>query len=223
MKNLFIINEDERNRILNLHETATKGQYLNEQKPDNLMPGQPDNLLNPRSNSTTSAATPKPKNIVQSTYEKYKDKVSVGNCPSGQTFSYPQNKCVPTSSSEATAGTTESKKTGGYGVDYIKQAQKLLGLSEKEQDGKFGPKTLEALKTKLGVPSTTQTTGGTQQGQTTGGTQQGQTTGGTQQGQTTGGTQQGQTTGGTQQGQTTGGTQQGQTTTVDTIDSRSPW
>jgi len=31
MKNLFIINEDEKNRILNLHESATKRQYLLEQ------------------------------------------------------------------------------------------------------------------------------------------------------------------------------------------------
>jgi hypothetical protein len=31
MKNLFIINEDEKNRILNLHESATKRQYLQEQ------------------------------------------------------------------------------------------------------------------------------------------------------------------------------------------------
>lgn len=31
MKNLFIINEEEKNRILNLHESATKRQYLNEQ------------------------------------------------------------------------------------------------------------------------------------------------------------------------------------------------
>jgi len=189
MKNLFIINEDERNRILNLHETATKGQYLNEQPLTNQSPFTPnpttvsDSSVNIAPNP--SAATPKPKNIVQATYEKYKDKVSVGNCPSGQVFSYPQNKCVPTSSSEATAGTTEPKKTGGYGVDYIKQAQKLLGLSEKEQDGKFGPKTLEALKTKLGVPTTTQTTGGTQTGGTApAGAQQGQTTGETQQGQT---------------------------------------
>jgi hypothetical protein len=34
MKNLFLINEDERNRILNLHETATKRQYLSEQSKD---------------------------------------------------------------------------------------------------------------------------------------------------------------------------------------------
>lgn len=34
MKNLFLINEDERNRILNLHETATKNQYLTEQSDE---------------------------------------------------------------------------------------------------------------------------------------------------------------------------------------------
>jgi peptidoglycan hydrolase-like protein with peptidoglycan-binding domain len=32
MKNLFIINEEEKNRILNLHETATKRHYLSEQQ-----------------------------------------------------------------------------------------------------------------------------------------------------------------------------------------------
>ena len=32
MKNLFTINEEEKNRILNLHETATKRHYLSEQK-----------------------------------------------------------------------------------------------------------------------------------------------------------------------------------------------
>jgi hypothetical protein len=37
MKNLFIINEEEKNRILNLHETATKRHYLTEQ----LKQGQP--------------------------------------------------------------------------------------------------------------------------------------------------------------------------------------
>ena len=34
MKNLFIINEEEKNRILNLHETATKRHYLSEQALD---------------------------------------------------------------------------------------------------------------------------------------------------------------------------------------------
>ena len=33
----------------------------------------------------------------------------------------------------------------------VQQAQALLGMAQAEQDGKFGPKTLQALKTKLGV------------------------------------------------------------------------
>ena len=33
----------------------------------------------------------------------------------------------------------------------VQQAQALLGMSQAEQDGKFGPKTLQALKTKLGI------------------------------------------------------------------------
>ena len=40
MKNLFLINEDEKSRILNLHETATKRQYLPEQVKKGL-PGDP--------------------------------------------------------------------------------------------------------------------------------------------------------------------------------------
>jgi len=35
--------------------------------------------------------------------------------------------------------------------NYVQQAQVLLGIPQAEQDGKFGPKTLQALKTKLGV------------------------------------------------------------------------
>jgi hypothetical protein len=45
-------------------------------------------------------------------------------------------------------------------VPYIKQAQKLLGVKE---DGDFGPKTLEALKTKLGVTTQTTTSSNTPQ------------------------------------------------------------
>ena len=33
----------------------------------------------------------------------------------------------------------------------VQQAQALLGIPQAEQDGKFGPKTLQALKTKLGI------------------------------------------------------------------------
>ena len=39
MKNLFILSEEEKNRILNLHESATKRQYLSEQPTSDF--GQP--------------------------------------------------------------------------------------------------------------------------------------------------------------------------------------
>ena len=42
MKNLFTINEEEKNRILNLHETATKNHYLTEQSLDLGQPSQPE-------------------------------------------------------------------------------------------------------------------------------------------------------------------------------------
>ena len=43
MKNLFLINEEEKNRILNLHETATKKHYLSEQPTLDLgQPTQPE-------------------------------------------------------------------------------------------------------------------------------------------------------------------------------------
>ena len=38
MKNLFTINEEEKNRILNLHETATKRHYLSEQGNSDFKP-----------------------------------------------------------------------------------------------------------------------------------------------------------------------------------------
>jgi len=41
----------------------------------------------------------------------------------------------------------DSSQTGNS----VQQAQALLGMPQAEQDGKFGPKTLQALKTKLGV------------------------------------------------------------------------
>jgi hypothetical protein len=38
MKKLYFLNEEEKNRILNLHENATKRQYLSEQNPVQLPP-----------------------------------------------------------------------------------------------------------------------------------------------------------------------------------------
>jgi len=41
MKNLFILSEEEKNRILNLHESATKRHYLSEQEIKQGQPGDP--------------------------------------------------------------------------------------------------------------------------------------------------------------------------------------
>jgi hypothetical protein len=67
--------------------------------------------------------------------------------------------------STTTQTTTAQKKYSSLS-DYVKEAQTLLGVTS---DGKFGPKTLEALKSKIGVSGTQQTSTGTTQ--TSGATQ----------------------------------------------------
>ena len=59
------------------------------------------------------------------------------------------------------------QKTYSSLADYVKEAQTLLGVTA---DGKFGPKTLEALKSKLGTSGTQQSSTGTTQTSTTGST-----------------------------------------------------
>jgi hypothetical protein len=49
MKNLFTINEEEKNRILNLHENATKRQYLSEQANMGFDVTNPYNMVNKNS------------------------------------------------------------------------------------------------------------------------------------------------------------------------------
>ena len=76
---------------------------------------------------------------------------------------YCQGNKISTTPPTQNKGTGGSTNTGGgssyYGSNYVKEAQKLIGMSDAEQDGKFGPKTLEVLKAKLGqTTSTTKTT-----------------------------------------------------------------
>lgn len=64
-----------------------------------------------------------------------------------------------TQQSTTTTTTTASPKKVNTNIsDYVKEAQTLLGVTA---DGKFGPKSLEALKLKLGTTSTSGTTGTT--------------------------------------------------------------
>lgn len=62
---------------------------------------------------------------------------------------------------------TQQQKTYSSLADYVKEAQTLLGVTA---DGKFGPKTLEALKSKLGTSGTQSSNTGTTQTSTTGST-----------------------------------------------------
>jgi hypothetical protein len=140
MKKLFLINEDEKNRILNLHENATKRQYLGEQE---TAPA-----------DTTRVATNRPPST------------------QGQAVAMGQtSRRIQTQTPKSNQTNTTSKQ---YGVNYIKMAQQLLGVTA---DGKFGPKTLAALQSKLNVntggqpdvePQTETPTSGAQQGVTTG-------------------------------------------------------
>jgi hypothetical protein len=57
MKNLFIINEEEKNRILNLHETATQRHYLSEQNNQFLF-SNPKDPLNTKQNSMVLQGDP---------------------------------------------------------------------------------------------------------------------------------------------------------------------
>lgn len=66
-KNLFIINEDEKNRILNLHETATKNQYLFEQA----------------STGTTTAATTNTTSTVTTSGRTASVRATTAKCPAG--------------------------------------------------------------------------------------------------------------------------------------------
>ena len=114
----------------------------------------------------------------QTTYYKGADgKVGVLQGP----YALPQGATAITqqeyqtaSATQPTTGTQQQpatqatqQKTYSSLADYVKEAQTLLGVTA---DGKFGPKTLEALKSKLGTSGTQQSSTGTTQTSTTGST-----------------------------------------------------
>jgi len=63
MKKLYFLNEEEKNRILNLHESATKRQYLSEELPYT------DNSVN-LSSRTNNTSKDTPKNVSQAELDK---------------------------------------------------------------------------------------------------------------------------------------------------------
>jgi hypothetical protein len=155
MKNLFVITNEERNRVLNLHENATKRQYLTEQ-PTNYepfsMPNGSFRIKDKRTNQFVLNANNKV--IVTKTEVDAQNYI---------------NNTLRDSPPQTPEPSTQNTQTNVqyYGTDFVKQAQTLLGMKGNQVDGKFGDKTLAALKAKLGGNVNT---GAAQTGTTQGGT-----------------------------------------------------
>ena len=149
MKNLFLINEDEKNRILNLHENATKQQYLTEQSTNYTPIQRKDGKFYIKDNRTNQYVLNNDNNVIVTKTEE-----------DAQNYINNTLKDSPPQIPEPSAQNAQTN-VQYYGTDSVKEAQKLLGMTGKQVDGKFGPKTLAALKAKLG--------GGTAAGTTAGG------------------------------------------------------
>lgn len=104
-----------------------------------------------------------PQGATSITQQEYQNALSGQPQPSTTTQ---QTNTGTTQTSATTQQTTTTQKKYSSLSDYVKEAQTLLGVTS---DGKFGPKTLEALKSKIGVSGTQQTSTGTTQ--TSGATQ----------------------------------------------------
>jgi len=127
MKNLFVITEEDRKRILGLHESATKRQYLKEQEQYY------------RDAQGKVFYLPGPQNI-----------------PAGGTKITKQeyDTAMKTQAADPNTSTTNKLATGGN--PKVKQIQKKLMdlgysslLGDKRDDGVLGPKTLDAVLTAL--------------------------------------------------------------------------
>ena len=75
---------------------------------------------------------------------------SIGYSISGVTYYNNGRKSSSAGNVIYTCNDPEFKQASSTG-NPVQQAQALLGMAQSEQDGKFGPKTLQALKTKLGI------------------------------------------------------------------------
>jgi hypothetical protein len=148
MNNRFLISEEEKQSILNKHINATKKQYLTEQETSNPVPNIPG--FPTTSSLTNNQIIGSEKGYGPRTPE-YANKLASQGWTAN---SKPQQTTQNTEQNKTTNNTTKTISTGTWG-SYVKEAQKLLGMSATEQDGKFGPDTLAALKAKLGISSIT--------------------------------------------------------------------
>jgi hypothetical protein len=149
-KNLFAINEEEKDRILNMHETATLNQYLFEQENTTQQPTAP----------TTTATTP----TTTASTKTASTRVATAKCPAGSSKCNEQGiKIQVKINDECPADVLNLALT-----KYPKAATGSAGSLKLKEDGIIGQGTIVAFgacKTHL-IPktqqpgTTTNTTGG---------------------------------------------------------------
>ena len=138
MKNLFEITNEERNRVLNLHENATKRQYLTEQSTNYEPVRMTNGSFRIKDNRTNQYVLNANNKVIVT-----KNEVDAQNYINNTLRDSPPQTPEPSSQNAQT-------NVQYYGTDFVKQAQTLLGMKGNQVDGKFGDKTLAALKAKLG-------------------------------------------------------------------------
>jgi hypothetical protein len=153
-KNLFVINEEEKDRILNMHETATLNQYLFEQVTTQ-QPTAPTGTT-----PTTTATTP----TTTASTKTASTRVATAKCPAGSSKCSEQGiKIQVKINDECPADVLNLALT-----NYPKAATGSAGSLKLKEDGVIGQGTISAFgacKTHL-VPktqqpgTTTNTTGG---------------------------------------------------------------
>lgn len=145
MKRTLNITQEERNRISNLHESAIKKEILFEQPligdigQWNKFPCVMNHkgAVKVKLSNGTFAFKIGDDYYYNNGRKKMADGTMVNYSCNDEIFQKP--KPAPTE----TQNTTPVKQPLST---YVKEAQKLIGMPESEQDGKFGPKTLQALR-----------------------------------------------------------------------------
>lgn len=146
MKRLITISQEERNRISNLHESAIKKEILSEQP----FMGDMEKWKNFPcvTNHKGAQRTKLPDGTFTFKiggdyyYNNGRKQMSDGtrtnySCDD-EIFQSEKKSVSPSPSQEV-----PSKQPLSY---YVREAQKLIGMPEEEQDGKFGPDTLKAMQ-----------------------------------------------------------------------------
>ena len=151
MKNLFNITKEERSRISNLHESAIRHEFLMEQ-PYVIDKSSWDKfpcVMNYKGAKKTQLKDGSTAFFIgkEVYYNNGRKKLENGTMSNYSCNDEIFTQSVSSPAAAETQTTTPVKKSLS---DYVKEAQKLIGMPESEQDGKFGAKTLQALQDFIG-------------------------------------------------------------------------